>query len=201
MRDIFYVTFFLQTSKILNLGDFILYNINKSVKVCMINKVNICNSISCKQNPYGNIQKIGQSPNGRTIYRVIDSEGQENGRLSVNTSDTAKFEQAYRDVMSSAPQIQKYVLENSSEKDIQKRRTISRTAVTVCGLIGAAIPIAITRKASTIKQILATVTGIVVGLSAGFAASLALTTPPGTFKFAKATRTISKLDIQPVENK
>lgn len=167
----------------------------------MINKLNICNSISCKQNPYGNIQKIGQSPNGRTIYRVIDSEGQENGRLSVNTSDTAKFEQAYRDVMSSAPQIQKYVLENSSEKDIQKRRTISRTAVTVCGLIGAAIPIAITRKASTIKQILATVTGIVVGLSAGFAASLALTTPPGTFKFAKATRTISKLDIQPVENK
>ena len=45
------------------------------------------------------------------------------------------------------------------------------------------------------------VAGIVTGLSAGFVASLGVTTPPGSFEFAKATRTLSTLDIQPVIDK
>ena len=82
--------------------------------------------------------------------------------------------------------------------DIKKRRNLSRAIVGAGGFIGAAVPIALTRKASTLKQILATVAGVVVGLSAGFATSLSVTTPPGTYKFAKASRTFAKLDIQPI---
>ena len=151
-----------------------------------------------KQNSYGNIQRMGSTENGRAIYRVIDSDGKEAGRLSVAGTDTDKFESAYRDIMDAAPKIQKYVTENSSEADIKKRRNLSRAIVGVGGFLGAAIPIALTRKASTLKQILATVTGVVAGLSAGFAASLSVTTPPGTYKFAKASRTFAKLDIQPI---
>lgn len=151
-----------------------------------------------KQNSYGNIQKIGATENGRAIYRVIDSEGKEAGRLSVAGADTDKFESAYRDIMDAAPKIQKYVTENSSEADIKKRRNTSRAIVGIGGLVGAAIPVVLTRKASTLKQILATVTGVVAGLTAGFATSLAVTTPPGTYKFAKASRTFAKLDIQPI---
>lgn len=151
-----------------------------------------------KQNSYGNIQRMGSTENGRATYRVIDSDGKEAGRLSVAGTDTDKFESAYRDIMDAAPKIQKYVTENSSEADIKKRRNISRAIVGAGGFIGAAIPIALTRKASTLKQILATVTGVVAGLSAGFATSLAVTTPPGTYKFAKASRTFAKLDIQPI---
>lgn len=151
-----------------------------------------------KQNSYGNIQRMGSTENGRAIYRVIDSDGKEAGRLSVAGTDTDKFESAYRDIMDAAPKIQKYVTENSSEADIKKRRNLSRAIVGAGGFIGAAVPIALTRKASTLQQILATVAGVVVGLSAGFATSLSVTTPPGTYKFAKASRTFAKLDIQPI---
>lgn len=151
-----------------------------------------------KQNSYGNIQKIGSTEHGRAIYRVIDSDGKEAGRLSVAGTDTDKFESAYRDIMDAAPKIQKYVTENSSEADIKKRRNLSRAIVGAGGLIGVAVPIALTRKASTLKLILATVAGVVAGLSAGFVTSLSVTTPPGTYKFAKASRTFAKLDIQPI---
>ena len=151
-----------------------------------------------KQNSYGNIQKIGSTEHGRAIYRVIDSDGKEAGRLSVAGTDTDKFESAYRDIMDAAPKIQKYVTENSSEADIKKRRNLSRAIVGAGGLIGVAVTIALTRKASTLKQILATVAGVVAGLSAGFVTSLSVTTPPGTYKFAKASRTFAKLDIQPI---
>ena len=151
-----------------------------------------------KQNSYGNIQKIGSTEHGRAIYRVIDSDGKEAGRLSVAGTDTDKFESAYRDIMDAAPKIQKYVTENSSEADIKKRRNLSRAIVGVGGFLGAAIPIALTRKASTLNRIIATVTGVVAGLSAGFATSLSVTTPPGTYKFANASRTFAKLDIHPI---
>lgn len=159
-------------------------------------------STGFKQNSYGNIQRVGTTPNRRTVYRVIDSQGEEAGKLSVPLEQADKFESAYRDVMETAPQIQKFVRENSSEQDIKKRRNLSRAIVATGGVIGAAVPIALSKKLSRVKTILATVAGIIVGISAGFAASLAATTPPGTYKFAKATRTFSKLDIQPViENK
>ena len=154
--------------------------------------------VNYQNNSYGNIQRAGSTADGRAVYRVIDSLGKEAGKLSIPQESTDTFEKAYVDIMSTAPKIQQYALENSSPKDISRRRNISRAIVAAGGFAGAAIPIVLTRKASTLKQILSTVAGIVVGLSAGFAASLSATTPPGTFKFAKASRAIAKLDIQPV---
>ena len=159
----------------------------------MVNGVN--------SNPYGNIQRTGIMPNGRAVYRVIDSSGNEAGKLTVPVNDADTFEKAYIDIMETAPKIQKFAQENSSEADIKRRRNLSRGIVTAGGILGAIVPIALTRKSSKLNQILTTVGGIVTGLFAGFAASLAVTAPPGSFKFAKATRTFSKLDIQPmVEN-
>ncbi len=152
-----------------------------------------------KQNSYGNIQRVGTTTNGRAIYRVIDSSGQEAGRLSVAGKDSDKFEKSYQEIMEAAPKIQKYVAENSSEEDIKKRRNTSRLIAGSGALAGIIIPVALTRKASTLVRVLSTVAGVVVGLAAGFITSLAVTTPPGTYKFAKASRTISKLDIQPVQ--
>ena len=166
----------------------------------MVDMFNIGSS-GFKQNSYGNIQKIGMTPNGRTVYRVIDSNGEETGKLSVPQTESDKFETAYKDIMDTAPKIQKFVIENSSEEDIKKRRTLSRVIVGTGGIIGAAIPIACIKNLSTAKRVLSTVAGIIAGISAGFAASLAATTPPGTYKFAKANRTFSKLDIQPVIEK
>ena len=157
----------------------------------MVDMFNIGSS-GFKQNSYGNIQKIGMTPNGRTVYRVIDSNGEETGKLSVPQTESDKFESAYKDIMDTAPKIQKFVIENSSEEDIKKRRTLSRVIVGTGGIIGATIPIACIKNLSTAKRVLSTVAGIIAGISAGFAASLAATTPPGTYKFAKANRTRTK---------
>lgn len=108
----------------------------------MVDMFNIGSS-GFKQNSYGNIQKIGMTPNGRTVYRVIDSNGEETGKLSVPQTESDKFESAYKDIMDTAPKIQKFVIENSSEEDIKKRRTLSRVIVGTGGIIGAAIPIAL----------------------------------------------------------
>ncbi len=165
----------------------------------MVSILNISPSGFKQQNSYGNIQKIG-TQEGRAVYSVVDSDGSEAGKLSVPEKESDTFEAAYKDVMDAAPKIQKYVLENSSDEDIKKRRNKSRLIVGTGGLIGAAVPIALIKNLSTTKRVLSTVAGIIVGISAGFAASLAATTPPGTYKFAKATRTFAKLDIQPVED-
>ncbi len=153
---------------------------------------------SFKQNSYGDIQRLGTTTNNRTVYQVIDSQGEKSGKLSIPKEQAYKFEKAYKDVMITAPKIQEYVLENSSEKDIKRRRNLSRIIVGTGGLIGAIIPIVLTQKASKVKAIISTVAGIIIGLSAGYTASLLATMPPGTLKFAKATKTFSKLDIQPV---
>ena len=147
---------------------------------------------------FGAINKIGNTQNGRTVYQVIDANGREAGKLSLPTTDCDMFEKSYKDILEAAPKIQKFAQEHSSPEDIKKRQKASRWIVGICAAIGAGVPIYLTRKASTVKQILTTALGIVGGLTAGFGVSLATTTPPGTMKFSKATKNISKLDIQPV---
>ncbi len=158
------------------------------------------NSLSFRESSFGNIQKIGLTQNGRTVYRIIDSKGEEAGRLSLPQNEVDTFESAYRDIMDTAPRIQKYALENSSEEDIKRRRNLSRTIVCTGGAIGGITPLLLTKNLSPIKRILTTVAGIIAGISGGFAASIAATAPPGSYKFAKASNTFSKLDIQPLEN-
>ena len=152
-----------------------------------------------RPNSYGNILRAGSLPNGRVMYNVIDSEGNKAGKLSVPAEEVDTFEASYKEILDTAPKIQAYVKANSSEEAIKKRRNIARGIVGASGVIGAAIPLFILRKSTSMtKKILGAVAGIVIGLSAGFVSSLSVTTPPGSLDFARATRNLSKLDIQPV---
>ena len=45
----------------------------------MVSGINVGIS-NFKQNSYGNIQRVGASENGRVLYRVIDSNGEEAGK-------------------------------------------------------------------------------------------------------------------------
>lgn len=163
--------------------------------VYMINPI----SANIKQNSYGNIERAGNLPNGRVLYNVIDSEGQNAGKLSVPQEQTEVFEQTYKNILDIAPKIRAYVDANSSNEAIRKRRNMSRTIVGTCGLIGTAVPLIILRKSTSMtKKILGAVTGIVSGIAVGFVASLGVSTPPGSLEFAKARRTLSDLDIQPI---
>ena len=150
-------------------------------------------------NPYGNIQRAGVG-NGRVIYRVIDSEGKEAGKMTVAQQDADTFEKSYIDIMSTAPKIQKYVSEHSSPEELQRRRLMSRICIASGTILGVALPLLLMRKSSITKKILTSIGGIVLGLTAGFGASLSISTPPGTFKFARASRKLSKIDIKPLEN-
>ena len=148
---------------------------------------------------YGNVLRAGNLPNGRVMYNVIDSEGNKAGKLSLPAQQVDVFEASYKQILDSAPKIQAYVKANSSEESINRRRNMARGIVATSGIVGAAIPLMILKKSTSVtKKILGAVAGIVTGLSAGFIASLGVTTPPGSLEFAKATRTLSTLDIQPV---
>ena len=49
------------------------------------------------------------------------------------------------------------------------------------------------------KQLGLTLLGTGVGLVGGMFIASKMVTPPGAMQFSKATQTISKLDIQPIE--
>ncbi len=164
--------------------------------------VSVINNYQNPYGTYGTIQKIGISPNGRAIYRTIDSTGKVGGQLSLPDIDSKKFEKSFNDIVEVSPKIQEFSLKHSSEADIKKRRNMSKIMTAAGGIAGFAIPLFLTRKSpSTIKKIISSVLGSVIGLAVGGVASFALTTPPGTFKFLRAIRTISKLDIQVLPKK
>ena len=156
-------------------------------------------SVNIKQNPFGTVERIGETQNGRALYKLTDSDGKSAGKLTIPLEQVDTFESSYNEILDIAPKIQDYVANHSSEKAIKQRRNKARAIVGGCGIVGAAIPIvALTKSTSITKKILGAVAGIVSGLAVGFVASLGVTTPPGSIEFAKATRTLSKLDIQPV---
>ena len=148
---------------------------------------------------YGNIRKIGLQKNGRVMYSVFDSEGKDAGKLTIPANEVDTFEKSYNEILSTAPKIKKYVSEHSTEKDLKIRKTQSMLAVTSGGILGAAIPLFLTRNKSTLTQILSIVAGIVSGLSIGFILSLNASTPPESFKFAKAVHNLSRLDVQKIK--
>ena len=150
-------------------------------------------------NSYGNVMRAGNLPNGRVMYNVIDSEGNQAGRLSIPLEQVDTFETSYKQILESAPKIQAYVKANSSQESINKRRNIAQGIIVASGVIGAGLPLFILRKStSVIKKVLGMVIGVVTGLSIGFVSSLGVTALPGSFEFAKAKRTLSTLDIKPV---
>ncbi len=156
-------------------------------------------NVSNQTSSFGGINRIGTTQNGRIVYEVIDSNGQEAGKLTIPAQDADTFEKSYYDIMDAAPKIQKFSLEHSSAEDMKKRKTASNIMIAAGMIIGAGIPIYLTRKASGWKQVLATVGGVVAGLAAGMGLSFATLTPPGMMKFVKASKNLSKIDVRPFE--
>ena len=56
-----------------------------------------------------------QPKNGRVVYQVIDGNGQEAGKMSIPQKDCDVFEKSYKDIIETAPKLQKFAEKHSSE--------------------------------------------------------------------------------------
>lgn len=156
-------------------------------------------NISNQASAYGTINKIGMTENGRVVYQVIDGKGQEAGKMSIPQKDCDVFEKSYRDIMETAPKLQKFAEKHSTEESRKKLKKTSNWTIGLCTVLGAGIGIFKTTNMATWKQVLCTLGTSIAGFAAGIGLSYAFTAPPGITKFNKATQNISKLDIQPVQ--
>ena len=86
-------------------------------------------NVSNQTSSFGGINRIGTTQNGRIVYEVIDSNGQEAGKLTIPAQDADTFEKSYYDIMDAAPKIQKFSLEHSSAEDMKKRKTASNIMI------------------------------------------------------------------------
>lgn len=156
-------------------------------------------NIGNQQNAYGAINRIGTTENGRVVYQVVDGNGQEAGKMSIPQNQCDIFEKSYKDIMETAPKLQKFAEKHSTEESRKKLKKTSNWITGICAAVGAGIGIFKTTNLKTWKQILFTTGGLIAGLAAGMGISFAVTSPPGIMKFNKATQNISKLDIQKIE--
>ena len=149
--------------------------------------------VNNKQNSFGTIDRIGIAPNNRVIYQLTDENGQVAGKLTVPETQCDIFEKSYKDIMKTAPKMQKFAEKLTPEK-MQKRKKIANWTLGLSTLTGFLVPaIAVRSKGQFIKTALGTITG----LAAGIFASLKLQTPPGAIKFSKASQNLTKIDAQP----
>lgn len=159
-------------------------------------------NINNQTNPYGAINKIGITDNGRAIYQVIDGEGKFAGKMSIPQKDCDIFEKSYKDIIDTAPKLQKFAEKHSSADALKKLKKTANWIIGGGAIAGAGVGIFGCSKLkifSTWKQVLATLATTGIGLIASARLASAVTMPDGISKFNKATQNISKIDIQPVE--
>ena len=158
-------------------------------------------NIAHRQNPYGSIQKIGMTPDGRVVYQAVNPTGEVAGRLSVARKDCDLFEKSYRDIMQAAPQIQRYSETTSPDKMMRKQKT-AKWIVGLSTLIGGGIPLFTVKPNAgwkgTLLQIGATLGGTIAGLVLGTVIAEKVAVPPGMKQFTQASTNLSKIDIRPV---
>ena len=153
------------------------------------------------QSVVGEIKKVGNTPNGRVIYQISDASGQKSKKISVAQNDCDTFEKTFNTFIDSANKLQKYSQETTPaqmEKNKKKAKWII-VAGTILGGIGPLLKIKCNSVWNIIKAALFTGLGAGVGLFAGSYVASKTLTPKGAKELAEATRTMSKLDVQPVE--
>ena len=98
-------------------------------------------NISKQPNTYGAINKIGVTENGRAIYQVIDGTGQTAGKMSIPQKDCDIFEKSYKDIIETAPKLQKFAEKHSTEESRKKLKKTSNWITGLCtaGAAGVAI--------------------------------------------------------------
>ena len=145
---------------------------------------------------YGEISRVGTTPDGRVIYKVIDASGKVAGGLSVSPNDCDKFERVYQNVMEAAPKFEKYMSTHTQE-DLKKNQKKGRWITGIGAFIGGILPAVLIKKPDIkILKILATLAGTVAGLFAGVSIAKRVVIPPGVEEMSKATQEMSKLDIK-----
>lgn len=150
---------------------------------------------------YGSINRVGMTNNGRVVYQVVDGQGKVAGKMSVAQKDCDTFEKSYRDIMESAPKLERYARTTTPEK-MQKKQSLMKWIIGGCGLIGGIIPLVLAKGNGFwgfMKQAGLTLLGTGAGLVLGFGIVAKTMTPPGSTQFMKATQNLSKLDIQPMQ--
>ena len=153
------------------------------------------------QGRYGAINRIGMTNNGRIIYQVIDPSGQEAGKMSVAQKDCDKFERSYKDIMETAPKLQRYA-QTTSPAQMEKKQKQAKWIVLGGTVLGGILPLLKIKCKGFwgfIKATGLTLLGAGAGAAGGLFVASKVATPPGAAKFTKATQTISKLDIQPFQ--
>lgn len=148
----------------------------------------------------GSINKIGSTENGRFIYQITDSNGQNVGKMSIPQKDCDVFEKSYHDIIETTPALQKFAQKHSTPESMQKLKKTSNWITGISTAIGAAIGIFTTSKLKTWQQVLATTVGTIGGYLVGSGAAFVAISPPGITKFNKATKNLSKIDIQPIQD-
>ena len=150
------------------------------------------------QNPYGAINKVGMTQDGRVVYQVVNPEGKVQGGLSVAAADCDTFERSYKDIMEAAPKLEKY-MQTHTEDDMKKAQKKGRWITAIGGFTGGIIPVILTKNYRTFVQIICTAAGVIAGLFAGAKVAQKVSVPPGAEQMTRASQEISKLDIQAVK--
>ena len=159
----------------------------------MVNSVGINN-----QNPYGSINKVGTSNDGRVIYQVVGADGNVKGGLSVAPNDCDKFERSYQSLMEAAPKVEKY-MKNHTEEDLKKLQKKGRRITGLSAFAGGIIPAILIHKPDKfLVQLLCTTAGAAAGFFTGLQIAKKITIPPGAEQMSKASKEMSKLDIKPL---
>lgn len=152
-------------------------------------------------NNYGAVSKIGTTENGRIIYQLTDPTGQVAGKISVAQKDCDTFEKSYKTIMETAPKLQEYAQNTPPEKmeKMQKRsKWIIAAPALILGFI-AALKTKGNGLKGALKQIGMTMLATGAGLGIGIGVATKTCTPPGSVEFTKATRNLSKIDMQPIQ--
>ncbi len=147
-------------------------------------------------NNFGTINRIGTTNNGRGIYQVADNQGNVVGKMSVASQDCDTFEKSYHTIISVAPKLQEYA-QNTDPGKLEKKQKMAKWITAGGAILGGLWPALKAR--GLFKQISLTLLGSLAGLAGGLFVASKIVTPPGANEFAKASQTISKLDIQPMQ--
>lgn len=155
---------------------------------------------SGNQSKYGSIEKVGVTPEGRAVYKLVDADGSVAGGLTIPQQQCDTFERSYNMMISAAPKLENY-MKTHSEEDIKKQQKRGKWIIGGSALAGGLVPALFSYKLTGNKflQILMTVGGTLAGFFAGRGVGIKVMTPPGAEEMAKASKMISKLDIQPVQ--
>lgn len=153
------------------------------------------NISSSTSNNIGSINRIGMTNDGRVVYQIADAKGKVAAQMSVAHQDCDKFESSYNKMIANAPRLQAYMQKTPPEK-LEKKQKMAKWIIGGGAVLGGLWP-ALKAK-GLFKQISLTLLGTGAGLAGGLFLASKMLTPPGAKEITEATKTISKLDIRPV---